>query len=1222
MASAGNISVSLVLDGADQFKLKIDQIATNLDKMTGAMVRQTAASRRVHQSHDILNGSFRNMALNIELTRLSVLTLSNVLGFLPKIIMEQASYFDKTTLLLTGLNVGTMGYADATEEANKQLKNLMTTASSSPYRLDAMVDSFTKLKSANIDNAEGFLVGLVNTTAKFGKSSEELKRASIAIQQMAGKGVLSMEELRQQFGEAVPDAMGMMARAANISMGDLVKRVSTGTVEAKQALTLLAREMFLSSSGSAVEMSKTWEGAINRIVTSLQKLAIEAKTTGFYQNMVSMADQFNNFLNTDEAIADSRRLMLVLNELATTTANVATTIYAHAKAFSTAIATLMAMRWVGNGIESLAAKRSSFVAEMATWPASMKPIHQEMLWLQQDFRKRGLDLEAQYQRSRSAAQDKAILAAMDANKRQFDIDRSALQTRLTALQAGKSRLVAISSSVAGMFGGWINVIVAAIGVGLYALDEFYFKQKRIAKQMLETKGMVGSWEDLETTKAERNSDNTKLEKLYSKHAKTANELAEKRKEVESEIKKTLTANEMATLMTGDDKAYRNLLQSKGIDRSRHLGFVQKLEQYREEEALRAKLTQNLKEYDATLKVSDSRLLGEEYTRGKIMAPMMLSSGLKDASSKYETMIRDAEVKAKKQAEDAAKINKTTFDAEYNKIFPTLSAPARKQAEAEFEKVYESQARDVQSRMAAIREEVAKSGKSETQGQRAELQQLQGSLDKILEDRQLYVDTVKGKTENLEQFQKAAKQGGSTTSDTLATMKAYNAGEMETIKLQEQKLGLLGEEVIVGKYLAKLESEIRSNKYKGLSDEKIAGMRQEAMIRDKNAARKKTLAEMISERETAVDRLDDLGISVAKKMGTADAKTPNPFMDWEKSAFQTKEALNEIISKLKANGTDLTDSEKVKIAQVEQNQRMMNQYNIQAQLEKSITDAQDARLPTMERTRVEFDRQADYLQELLRAENARILAGREKKDLTAEEAALIESNIALIGRQKDLILEQKREQTTFFGIFQRNLREMGDSVTTQLEGAFEGVFDAFAAGIVDGKDSFRDMIDSMVKDLEKFFIKMAMMRAVESGVSALGGMFGGGKVSGPSAFDGFDFSTAGLGGKFASGGIMSSLGEIPLQKYAKGGIATSPQLALFGESSHNEAYVPLPDGRSIPVSMKGGGQNVQVNVINQSGVPMDAEKGNQRFDGEKYIIDVVVNAIGRPGRMRTAVQGAR
>jgi tape measure domain-containing protein len=56
--------------------------------------------------------------------------------------------------------------------------------------------------------------------------------------------------------------------------------------------------------------------------------------------------------------------------------------------------------------------------------------------------------------------------------------------------------------------------------------------------------------------------------------------------------------------------------------------------------------------------------------------------------------------------------------------------------------------------------------------------------------------------------------------------------------------------------------------------------------------------------------------------------------------------------------------------------------------------------------------------------------------------------------------------------------------------------------------------------------------------------------------------------FADGGIMTSSGSMPLRKYAAGGIADRPQLAMFGEGSMPEAYVPLPDGRSIPVTMQG------------------------------------------------------
>ena len=41
-------------------------------------------------------------------------------------------------------------------------------------------------------------------------------------------------------------------------------------------------------------------------------------------------------------------------------------------------------------------------------------------------------------------------------------------------------------------------------------------------------------------------------------------------------------------------------------------------------------------------------------------------------------------------------------------------------------------------------------------------------------------------------------------------------------------------------------------------------------------------------------------------------------------------------------------------------------------------------------------------------------------------------------------------------------------------------------------------------------------------------------------------------------------------YSAGGVANSPQLAMYGEGRMPEAYVPLPDGRSIPVTVKVAG----------------------------------------------------
>ena len=64
--------------------------------------------------------------------------------------------------------------------------------------------------------------------------------------------------------------------------------------------------------------------------------------------------------------------------------------------------------------------------------------------------------------------------------------------------------------------------------------------------------------------------------------------------------------------------------------------------------------------------------------------------------------------------------------------------------------------------------------------------------------------------------------------------------------------------------------------------------------------------------------------------------------------------------------------------------------------------------------------------------------------------------------------------------------------------------------------------------------------------------------------------------------MTDRGPLPLKAYASGGVANSPQLALFGEGRMPEAFVPLPDGRSIPVTMSGAQTVVQINVQNQAG----------------------------------------
>lgn len=151
--------------------------------------------------------------------------------------------------------------------------------------------------------------------------------------------------------------------------------------------------------------------------------------------------------------------------------------------------------------------------------------------------------------------------------------------------------------------------------------------------------------------------------------------------------------------------------------------------------------------------------------------------------------------------------------------------------------------------------------------------------------------------------------------------------------------------------------------------------------------------------------------------------------------------------------------------------------------------------------------------------------------------------------------------------------------TEAEMLGQNIVTTFASGmgdalisLIDKATSFRDVMSDLLKQIGKMLISF--------GMQALGkGIF-------PNLFP------------QALGGVMSGNGPVPLRKYARGGIANSPQLAMFGEGSTPEAYVPLPDGRSIPVKMKNGGGvgNITVNV-DASGSQVQGDQPNANKLGE-------------------------
>jgi hypothetical protein len=173
--------------------------------------------------------------------------------------------------------------------------------------------------------------------------------------------------------------------------------------------------------------------------------------------------------------------------------------------------------------------------------------------------------------------------------------------------------------------------------------------------------------------------------------------------------------------------------------------------------------------------------------------------------------------------------------------------------------------------------------------------------------------------------------------------------------------------------------------------------------------------------------------------------------------------------------------------------------------------------------------------------------------------------------------------------QKKLTEEGQryaNAIKQVGDVFARSLDSFADDLMKGTSAGK-ALSGILQQLERDAIRLASRSISESlfgtgkseNTGVLGSLFKGtagalgiGGGSGSGGFLGSLGSFLGLGGgggtmaPFANGGVMTSAGPVPLRRYERGGIANSMQMAIFAEGSRPEAYVPLPDGRSIPVTM--------------------------------------------------------
>lgn len=1213
-------------------------------------------------------------------------TVTDILFGWQKPIVEAASEMERMRVMLRGLN---KDKANPGKAAAEDMQYIVDMAQNAPFAMQALTDSFVKFRSAGLDPTDGSLKALVDSVARFGGDSELLKRAAVAVQQMSGKGVVSMEELRQQLGEAVPNAMKAMADAAGITMGELTKAVSTGTVEAKQALSLMFVGLRAENENAAKDMMQTYTGALAQLQTSFTLFADRVGQAGYLDSLSKGMKELASIMNSAEGISFANSLgsglttaIDSLRELAQWLAKNQELIVNLGKV----VAAMVAFKLMRAGIMGVIGTAGQMVNTFAT----MSTV------IQAPF---NLGATAVTRFNRAARMGLAPIPSLI----------FAIRGAITGLQGAFAGLTAFIA--ANPIGAAFTVATVAVaGLITYmtmlrsetskVVDEI----RKIPEAMTAAKRaqMAERAEKLEKEIiADQRALKTGESVSYVSNSVGAVTHKESKADIEARLKKNQEEYQKitGTIALGDGAVAKRLAKEAAESQ------IEKIRA--DNQVFSATFVKARQEaLDKIQKINDDKSLSDD-EKNKLLAPLRETvnksylepaqklvdslSSRKNATEKQIAHYNDLLEKAKKEG-NTEQIQK--LQGSIRGYQEHLEAVAQELTQAEFER---DNAAKTGKGVMSNQGTVLGLGASDKAAQKALAQYMRNQMDSAT-----YQRTLPDGTAMLD-FEGKPIIGPKQLKTQLNLQKASSASSLEKMSDEERAAAIAA--------LTKAREQDAAAAEK--AGQRTANASQRAARKEENAQRK-----LAAGYQKALDKADQL-MGQMGESSKATVSFDQSLRDTTKSLTELANAVpnefitQEMIDKAKSRLADLANAS-------DDYREMFNRRNVEQMIstwapesdsiisagykpsrEEKVADFNDTYNRNLKALMDLRDQASDpkivtlytkQINQLVAAGNTALIkeTGTATQKLALEYENLAEqlenswSNLfsSLTDTLTDFVMKGKMDFSSLAESILRditnmvvktqitlplmNMLGMGTTAagSSQSGNLLSGVASAVAnqgvrmnavngdksvgeatketsssvSGLgqttqqttsaigtatnaigswVSGLFSSTEAKDAETKAVKTSIFSMQNLSSVTGALSAAFAMLGanasgsGNKwlsfgstvvsglvsawagggfdslMSGSSGSSGFNNLTGsaadGTNGipsipKFAKGGIFGKDGVVPLRAYQKGGIADSPQLALFGEGDMNEAYVPLPDGRSIPVTLnaegiKGGGGGV-------------------------------------------------
>ncbi|EET8791814.1 tape measure protein [Escherichia coli] len=1213
-------------------------------------------------------------------------TVTDIMFGWQKPIVEAAAEMERMRVMLRGLNKEKSNPGQA---AADDMKYIVDMAQNAPFAMQALTDSFVKFRSAGLDPTDGSLKALVDSVARFGGDSELLKRASIAIQQMSGKGVVSMEELRQQLGEAVPNAMQAMADAAGITMGELTKAVASGTVEAKHALSLMFVGLRAENENAAKDMMQTYTGSLAQLQTSFTLFADRVGQAGYLDSLSKGMKELASIMNSAEGISFANSLGSGLTTAIDGLRQLAQWLAKNQELvinLGKVVAAMVAFKLMRAGIMGVVGAGSQMVSTFATMATA----------IQTPF---NLGATAVTRFNRAARMGLAPIPSLIFAIRGAITGLKGAFAGLTAFIAANPIgfvFTAAMTAVAGLitYMTMLRSETSKVVDEIRKIPEAMTAAKRA--QMAEYKARL---EQQITQKEQELKSGEKVVYGPGMAGTTVKINQDERKRIENELNDLRKKRDKTTgaIERGDTAVAKRLAKDAAESQIEKI-----LEENKDFAATFVKSRQEALEKIQKIKDDDS-LSDDE--KNKLLAPLRETvnksylepaqklvdslSSRKNAVEGQIATLNDQLEKAKKEGntEQIKKLQGSIRGYQEN-----LEVVVQELTQAEFKR---DNAAKSGNGLMSVNGDVLGLGTTDKAAQKALAQYMRNQMDSATYQRTLPDGTP------MMDFEGKPIIGPKQLKTQLNLQKASSASSLEKMSDEERA--------------AAIAALTKAREQDAAAAEKAA---QRSANASQRAAKKEQAAQqkLAAGYQKALDKADQL-MGQMGESSKATVSFDQSLRDTTKSLTDLANAVpnefitQEMIDKAKKRLEDLKNA-------TPEYREMFNRRNVEQMISTWAPEADS--IISAGYTPSREEKVADFEDTYNRNLKALIELRDEASD--PKVVALYTKKInQLIAAGNTALIKETGTATQKLALEYENLAEQIESTWTDL---FSGLTDVLTDFVINGKMSFSSLSQSILKDITNMVVKsqitLPLMNMLGMGTTAAGSSQSGNFLTGVAnqgvrisntvngdksvgeatketsssvtglgqttqqttsaigtatnaigswvsgLFDsteakdaetkavkdsifsmqnlssvtgalsaafamlganasgsgnkwlnfgatvasglvsvwaggGFDGLMSGASGsssgfnnltglaadgtkgipaipKFANGGIFGKDGVIPLRAYQKGGIANSPQLALFGEGSMNEAYVPLPDGRTIPVTLSTDGMSGGGNVL--------------------------------------------